>query len=343
MNIRELKRRLLPFQGFRNEDDDGSDLGGTVIDMDPGAAPGDDEDRGDDFTPPGEEPAATTTAPAAAPAAQPATAEEDPAGTDADGRSRSVPHARFNEVNQERKEALRQVEMERERAERLEAELQALRAGKPATGTAATDATTPAAPAFDEAAKEQEYVEALMEGDGAKAAGIRREINAFLRQQAAADAVEAQARQAREQAQQTEARLLKETSAQAVQDFPYLETPEGADALELIVAMRDRGIAAGKPSHVALAEAVAKIAPKFAPDGASPPSRGLPGDKTTGDTRSTLAVTRGVKASEAQPPALQAGIGNRATASMVDVENLTDEQFNNLSEQEKAKLRGDSI
>ena len=68
MNIKALQRRLSAFHVLRKPaDDDGSDLGGEVIDAtnpDTSDAPGADEDRGDNFTP------TTDAAPApAAPAA----------------------------------------------------------------------------------------------------------------------------------------------------------------------------------------------------------------------------------------------------------------------------------
>jgi hypothetical protein len=91
----------------------------------------------------------------------------------------------------------------------------------------------------------------------------------------------------------------------------------------------------------ALQLAVDKIAPKFAPAEGAPPTLGLPNGKPPVDTRTANAIARGAQASQAQPPVVQAGIGNRATAGTVDVASLTDEQFDALSDAEKAKARGD--
>lgn len=328
MNIQALKRRLLAFQGFRNDnDDDGSDLGGEVISMDPGDAPGEDEDRGDTLDL-GDEPA-TATAPA------PATGKTEPADPvdEADETARkggTIPHARFNEVNEQKKEAQRLAELEKARADALEAELAGYRSGKT---TAA--AAPPAAPVFDEAAKEREYADALMEGDLDKAGKVRTEINRELRRQAAQDAIE-------QQRANEDARQLATVAKQAETDYPYLSTPEGQDVLDMILLSRDQRARKGIPMHQALADAVAAIAPKFAPADDAPPSRELqtPAGKT--DTRTTQAIARGAAAAAAQPPAVQAGIGNRASAAMVDVESMSDEQFEALSEADKAKLRGDS-
>lgn len=324
MNIQELKRRLLAFQGFRNdEDDDGSGLGGEVITVD--GQPTDDEDRGDTLTVDEPAPAAATTT------AKPEPTDPADEADDTTRKGGTIPHARFNEVNEQRKEAQRLAELNRQRADALEAEVRTLRAGKPAATT-----ETQAAPEFDEAAKEREYADALMEGDLDKAGKVRSEINRELRRQAAQDAIEQQ--RATEDAKQ-----LSAVAKQAEADYPYLSTPEGQDVLDMILLSRDQRARKGIPMHQALADAVAAIAPKFAPADDAPPSRELQTPARATDTRTTQAIARGKAASEAQPPAVQAGIGNRASAAMVDVEGLSDEQFDALSETEKAKQRGDFI
>lgn len=174
---------------------------------------------------------------------------------------------------------------------------------------------------------------ALIDGDMGKAAKVRREINANLVQEAT--------RQATMQFNQRDVeRNVAAVITDSVAAHPWLDTPAGAEAVELIAAMRDRLVGQGKALHVALKEAIDKIAPKFAPP-ADPPSRDLPEAGKPKDTRSAMAVSRGAADSVAQPPALQAGIGNRATAARIDVESLTDDQFAALPEAEKKRLRGD--
>lgn len=293
-----------------NQIDDSSDVDGEVI------APEstEPEDRGDNLP-----------EPAAEEAPEPEHVEEHEDERQKKGGG-MIPHARFSEVNEQRKEAQRLAELERQRADALEAELQALRTNKP-------PAATPA-PAFGEDAKEREYADALMEGELEKASQIRREINRELRKQAAQDAITYQ--------QQAEAeRQLMTVAKQAEKDYPYLNTPEGAEVLEMIILSRDQRARKGIPLHQALADAVSAIAPRFAPN--ETPSSGLQNTKQKVDTRTAQAIARGVSASASQPPAVQAGIGNRATSSMLDVSDMTDDQFNALSAAEKAKLRGDAM
>lgn len=311
--------------------EEGSDTGGTdVLNLEEDEDP---EDRGDAVVPStakggdggaGDPPAGTGAA---------AGDEGDDAGQGGKPTA-GIPKSRFNEVNDQRKEAER-------RAEAAERELAALRAAavSPTTATASpATVAAPADPAFDEDAKEEAYAEALMSGDTKAASAIRREINAHVRAQAAA--------QARQHAQseyehRATANALQAETDLALKTYPYLDTDEGAEALELIVASRNAKMAKGMAAHEALRAAVNAIAPKFAPVAGDPPSKVLPSTPGKTDSRPAAAMARGAADSTAQPPAVQAGIGNRATAARIDVEELTDEQFSALSAEEKKRLRGD--
>lgn len=277
-----------------------------VVTLQDGQPTGEKEDRGDEVS-------------TSATAHDAADAEDQP--------GQRVPFSRFTEVNEQRKEAQRQLE-------EAQAELERLRAGSAAAPTRAPAAPAPpAAPEFDEDAKEAEYAEALMDGNTRKAAAIRREINAHIRTSAAAEA---------RSAGQAEVALaaLDKVSTQALQDHPWLDTDAGAEALDMIIAVRDRKIAGGMPAHQALAQAVAAIAPRFAPEGAAP-GKGSTPPGASSDTRTRQALARGATAANNQPPAIQAGLGNRTTAGSVDVESLTEEQFDQLTPEEKKKYRGD--
>ena len=176
----------------------------------------------------------------------------------------------------------------------------------------------------------------MIEGDIDKATEIREAINAKIEEQATKRAtVELTSRQT--------AQLLSSTAQSVSKAYPYLNTDEGADALELILASRDAKIAKGMPAHLALLEAANTIAPRFAPEpeDASTPSRVSANGEPAKDSRPAAALARGAADSTAQPPALQAGIGQRATAARVNVSQMTEEQFEALTPAEKKRLRGD--
>lgn len=269
--------------------------------------------------------------------------EADAAGEGGQGgRSAGIPPARFNEVNERRKQA------EKDLAE-AQAEIERLRQGggqaaspapAPAAGAPAAPAAAPAAP-FDEDAQEQAYVSALIDGDHKRAAEIRKGINAHLRDEATKAAIQRADEQRQADHQQAVGRALAAETALTVEKYPYLDTPEGAEAVELIVAARDAKIAKGMPAHEALRAAVATIAPRFAPAAAPTPAKDSSSAAAPADSRTSAAIARGAAASVAQPPALNGGVGDRANAGRVNVAQMTDEQFENLSPAEIKKLRGD--
>lgn len=335
--------------------DDGSDAGGTGA----APAPAPAEDRGDVVDP---ELNASTLASLVGQDAGGEGAEAGEAGgeggegagegQEADGageggqggRSAGIPPARFNEVNERRKQA------EKDLAE-AQAEIERLRQGvgqapspapAPAAGAPAAPAAAPAAP-FDEDAQEQAYVSALIDGDHKRAAEIRKGINAHLRDEATKAAIQRADEQRQAEHQQAVGRALAAETALTVEKYPYLDTAEGAEAVELIVAARDAKIAKGMPAHEALRAAVAAIAPRFAPAAAAAPTPGKDSASAAApaDSRTSAAIARGAAASVAQPPALNGGVGDRANAGRVNVAQMTDEQFENLSPAEIKKLRGD--
>lgn len=334
MNIRELKRRLQPYSGYmKPAEDGGADGGGTATEEKP--------DMGNDLDPePTEAQAAGDGGGAGGDGGDPPAGDNTEAegedGADGHGGKRTVgiPKARFNEVNEERKEALRKLE-------EANAELERLRA---ATAKPVADAKPAAAPAataddgLDVDAKEQEYAEALYAGDGKKAAAIRREINDQLVKQATAQAREVAATEFTARESKT---LLQAAVQTAVAAYPWLNDPEGADALELILAARDQRISKGMPAHLALIEAVNKIAPKFAPD-SDTPSRVSEKQEPAKDLRTPAAIARGLADSDRQPAAAQAGIGNRATPNRIDWKALDEDQFAAVPKDELRKALGNA-
>lgn len=239
--------------------------------------------------------------------------------------SGNIPKARFDEVNEARKSAQAALDA-------ANAEIAALKAVKP-TPQAVQPVAAPTATDFDEDEKESEYIEAMLDGNTEKAKAIRKEINAALRNSSVAQFES-------NRLQQEVATTMQAESSKALEDYPYLDTADGELALQLIVQTKNASIAKGIPPHLALRQAVAAIAPKFMPDGQTPP-RELTDTKSEVDTRAQGAVKRGAADSLRQPPSVQTGIGNRAQPARVDVAELDDEQFENLSTAEKKRLRGD--
>lgn len=187
-----------------------------------------------------------------------APAAEKPAAGAADagaGGSASVPHSRFNEVNEQKKRA--EAERDQEREARIRAEERARLLEEQRIG-AAKPAEAPA-PAFDLAAKRKEYREAVLEGDDERANKIEDEIDEY-------------------QAGRTEARVragLKEDAARAeiqaaaesvVAEYPFLNSTVATcnkEALAEVIEFRDYYISKGKAPAAALTEAVKRLKPQL--------------------------------------------------------------------------------
>lgn len=309
MNIRELKRRLQPYSGYmKPAEDGGADGGGTATE---------DEalDLGNDDLP--NTGTSEAPAPAPAPAATPVPASDASSG-EGTGGTQNVPYARFREVNENKR-------LLEEQLAATQQELRAIKAGQQ-PAAAPSPAAAPAPAAFDADAAEEQYAQALLDGDAKAASAIRREINQHIETSVMKRVAESS---------QQEQVFAKSgvVVANAMEAYPWLDQEEGAVALELIEATVRTKVADGVPHHIALANAIATIAPRFAPD--DTPSRVLPNGGAPADTRMERANKRGAADSLLQPAAVQAGMGNRATAPKIDGNTkLTEEQIAGASKAE---------
>ena len=220
-------------------------------------------------------------APEVAPEPNPEQEEED---APQPKRDAVIPRARFDEVNAK-------LHAEREEANRLRAELEAL-----------NRSSTTQADAIDVDTLEDQFFDAIINGEKERAKEIRAQINAeiYTKARAASEEVVSTTLTQRE-IQSSFAKVVEQT----VTDYPFLDSnsPDAnAEAIGEVVEWRDFYLSKGDTPAAALQKAAAKIAPiysKAAPE--------LPTDK-----RKQAALATAAKASAAQPPAVEAGIGNRA-------------------------------
>ena len=258
-----------------------------------------------------------------APDDAPAGAASDPEEAGDKGGT-GIPRARFNEVNDRRKA----LEAENEE---LRAQLSA-RGTTAAPGPAAQQSGQPETQALNVLEAEEQYAQLMLEGETKAAAALRLKINASIEEAAFARFNQANASErAHAQAAATVEQLLGQ--------YPWLDEPEGAPALELIEASVLLKMGKGMPRHQALSEAVQTIAPRFAPG--NPPYRAGREEGGSGDMRVERANKRGAADSMLQPATLQAGMGNRTTPTQVDASKLSDDEYMNLPEAERKRLRGD--
>ena len=210
-----------------------------------------------------------------------ATEEETPPAK----RDTVIPRARFDEVNAK-------LHAAREEAEQLRAALEAKASPEPAS-------------AVDVDALEDQYFEAILEGDKDKAKGLRSKINAEIYNKAEAASTAAVSASLSQREAKTS---FEKAVAQTVTDFPFLDSnsPESSpEAIAEVVEWRDFYIAKGDSPASALQKAAQKVAPLYAT--ASPDTQPPATDK-----RKQAAVANAAKANAAQPPRVDAGVGNRS-------------------------------
>lgn len=239
--------------------------------------------------------------------------------------SKSVPHARFNEVN----EALKQ-----ERAERLrlEEELARARGAQQPSEQKPKEEEKPVE--FDFKAARKQLREAIYEGDDTKAEQIEEEIDrqtelkqTRIAEQRAQDLLQKE----RAAQQQADAMTAVESAvAKAYESYPFLDIGSdqaNQDAIDEVVALRDLYISRGKAPAVAIVDAVAKVAPRYA---------GEPVPKAD----SAKSIQQNLERERRIPPMPQ-GVGERARK--VDYEKLSEDEWDRLSDDEKRRARGDFV
>ena len=210
-----------------------------------------------------------------------ATEEETPPAK----RDTVIPRARFDEVNAK-------LHAAREEAEQLRAALEAKASPEPASAVDVDDL-------------EDQYFEAILEGDKDKAKGLRSKINAEIYNKAEAASTAAVSASLSQREAKTS---FEKAVAQTVTDFPFLDSnsPESSpEAIAEVVEWRDFYIAKGDSPASALQKAAQKVAPLYAT--ASPDTQPPATDK-----RKQAAVANAAKANAAQPPRVDAGVGNRS-------------------------------
>ena len=245
-----------------------------------------------------------------------------------EGKAKMVPHARFNEVNET---------LKHERAERLrlEEELARARGQQPA---AQADKSEAKPEEYDFAEAEDRYMDALLDGDKAAAAAIRNEIRAAeqrrFAEQSALTAKQAADEELRRRDAAEEQTAAGKVLAAALAKYPFLDHESDAadaDAIEDVIARRDLYMRQGMPFAKALATAVEKVGPRYAPQDA-------PAKSTR--TATTEQIKRNLER-ERRIPAAMPGVGERGKD--IDYAALSEDEFDALSEQDKRKARGDFV
>lgn len=317
--------------------DDGADDGGDTGDEAEEGAEQSAEDRGDNPNPEDTPENLRDVA-----------GEEGEEADDEAKKSKYIPHSRFNEVNES---------LKTERAARLalEEENARLRGGAPAK-KADGAAEDQGSKGFDHTAKEEEYADALMEGDKKRAAAIRTEINAAVRREAEEAATSAAEKRILSREQE---RAFKSAVSDVVADYPFLDSKHkqaDQDAIAEVVSMRNYYI---ESKGMSPADALRKAADQVAKikgvkaasdkddgdDEGEEPARPAASADQLAKLRRERALRRNADSANRQPARVStAGNGNRAgNLAAEDVEGMSETRFKSIPDSEKKKLRGDFV
>jgi hypothetical protein len=308
-------------------------MAGNKIDADPNLNDDEELDLGDTFEPEGDE-GEQETPPEDPPAEQEAPPEDPPAEQEAppeqaNGKPQSIPYDRFAEVNSKRKAAEEAAQAEREARIRLEEQLKAMQSQQSQAPTA------PAPDPVDTKALIKERNAALLEGDDDRVAEIEAKLEDERVRQAEERAVARMRKEQEEASAKSQATELKAVAAEIVAAYPFLNsasTDADEEAIEDVMALRDRGIAKGMTPAEALRKAVDRFRPSFDARMGTQSEPASQGDPTA------ASKMRNAKAANAQPPAMKGGMSAGAVPSLPDVNKMSVDDWAKLPDSEREKL-----
>lgn len=243
----------------------------------------------------------------------------------------SIPYDRFAEVNSKRKAAEETAQAEREQRIRLEEQLKALQSQQAAAPAA--PATPPPAPVDTKALIKERNV-ALLEGDDDKVVEIEAKLETERVRQAEERAFARLRKEQEEASARAQTTELQQVAAEMVAAYPFLnsQSPDAdAEAIEDVIAIRDRGIAKGLTPAEALRKAVERFKPAFdARVGAQGDAGGQP-DPTA------ASKMRNARAANQQPPSMSGGMSAGAVPQLQDVNKMTADDWAKLPDVEREK------
>lgn len=246
--------------------------------------------------------------------------EEDleAAKTDDDPR---IPKKRFDYVNERRKQAER--ELEELRKKDSQSEKQKDRLGEINNRLAELDG---------------ELTQAMVEGDDKKIRALRKEERQ-LSDEVMNVRLETTAQQIKQQARYDA--IVEQMEAQ----YPALN-PEhddyDEDAVSDVLDLRDAFQAKGETPAAALLKAIRWAMPEESAEPEKPSLRREEGKKKKPARSTKTPKKRNAKVRDSQPPST-AGRSSKETKDVIDVMNMSEEEFDKLPEKTLAKLGGDYI
>ena len=243
---------------------------------------------------------------------------QEPEGVEDKKKSPMVPKSRLDEVLAKQKALQKQLDEQAAQQAEIQAE----------------------APKYEFEVKEAEYQQLVLDGEAEKATALRTEIRNAEREQTM---FEVQQKMGQTVQQSQEAIQLQSTAQLIQEQNPILDENSqdyNKEMAEEVIDLRDAFIVQGYQAADALTKAtkyvVAGSAPEPVQETAPPKSNGAVVQK-----KKRATVKKKIEASQSQPPDLQ-GQGNAERGEgTLDVNALSEDEFNALPEETLRRMRGD--
>ena len=178
-----------------------------------------------------------------------------------------------------------------------------------------------------------EYQELVDAGETKEAAQLLRQINR-----------EERIRERAEEAAKQQQATLDVYVSQLMTEYPVLADVKSREHEEVMVWANHLQATQRITRQAALEKAVTRVFPNGKAAGSAPGNDGKASSETAQERaireRKEAAIRRGAKASRQQPPPMDLGATPNGPAK-VDIDNMSEEDFERLPEADKKKLRGD--
>ena len=197
---------------------------------------------------------------------------------------------------------------------------------------------------YDFAEKEVEYQNLVLDGESQKAAALRAEIRAAERAQLEYEMTQKMTKTVSENQQLT---ALQQAAADLEASFPVFDqgsSDYNAEYTQEVIDLRDAFILKGENAVAALSKAAKFVVREYGLDNEVAPSLTAKPNKTVDEVAKKRAeVNRKLKAADAQPPELPGESSANRGEKVLDVSNMTEDEFNALPEATLRRLRGDVV
>jgi len=199
---------------------------------------------------------------------------------------------------------------------------------------------------YDFAEKEIEYQNLLLDGESKKAAALRAEIRAAERAQLEYEMTQKMTQQVTQSQQAT---ALQQAASDLEANFPVFDANSAeynAEYTQEVIDLRDAFIVKGDNAVAALSKAAKFVIREYGLEAPEPTKPSLsdtnkrPVDELA---KKRAEVSRKIKAAESQPPELPGESSANRGEKLMDISNMTEDEFNALPEATLKRLRGDIL